>query len=808
MNDWFSGERVVLTMGVSSALMVATWTSYSMNQFTKSTYFCFDLIDSRRTTLLLQVIGLMLDTGIVILLWRTLAWSRTMKLRLRALGSVLVLSAFLMSFVWVGSRLYGNQRVLHAGFGFLYGFDIVVDSIAFAALMISAAVWVCETSPLAPATIVTFLVGTLRASTNVFSYGDWLHLSRSSGLVPLWFITVGMVWFTYCHELRSVIFIRRAFLAVLLLALLIAATVFTCVKQPPTFEKRHPINDMIYTAHVKHDQWLRKVTTSTNHGTAIKVYKERHGGRDPPPRYADWYNYALGTVILDDFDQIDRDLRPFWELSPERLRTRANTMAMLPGVETIIIADGQAQWSGLTPDKEEKAKKLDPLVAMINKFAQSLPDMILPINLSPTPRILPSWEEANRKSYAHVSSVMDLINKRSAGSANESTEAVSVLNEDEKAATFEGAWRYTSAAEYRRMQVEACPPESRMRTNPHWKFGEFCSTCIRPHSRGQLLTNWDKSLRYCSQPDLKYLHGMSLTNPRMPPIKELYPLFGSSKTEPFSDIMIPLPGDPDEKPDMKWEFKRRYDNLFWRGEVGEHALSNEALHGSHKLRLLHLVNNPNPGDEVTMVLPKPGHSDTFRYEKVSLFEANKVVPFSLGINNYTACLGQNCDLVKEAYGLKDELQEPLEYRYVLLLDEDDRPPSEMMRTLESRSVPFVSSIFQTWYTERLMPWMHFVLIDPRYQALHTIYTYFTGTENRGKVNGRETDMKARQKDAEWIGQQGQKWAEKALGERDMEVYLYRLLLEWGRLIDERRDSIGCRVNDKGIFEDDEWTKAQ
>ncbi|CAM1510135.1 Fc.00g004700.m01.CDS01 [Cosmosporella sp. VM-42] len=793
-------------MGVTSALMVATWTSYSVSQVTKSTYFCFDLIESQRTTLFLQVTGLMLDAGIVILLWRMLAWSRTMKLRLRALGSVLVLSALSMSFVWVGSSLYGNHRVLHAGFGFLYGFDIVVDSIAFAALMISTAFWVCETSPLAPATIITFLVGTFRTSTNVFSYGDWLHLSRSSGLVPLWFISIGMVWFTYCHELRSVVFIRRAFLAILLLALLIGATVFTFVKQPPTFEKRHPINDMIYVAHVKHDQWLRQMTISTNPETAVKVYKERHGGRDPPPHYGDWYTYAQGTVIRDQFDQIDRDLRPFWELSPEMLRSRASTMAML--FEMITIKDGQAQWSGLTRDNEAEAKKMDTLVAMINKFAKSLPDMILPINLSPTPRILPSWEEANRKSYARVSAVTDLINKRALESADETTEAVSVLDESKKSISFDSSWRYTSAVEYRRMQVEACPPGSRMRTNPHWKFGEFCSACIRPHSKGQLLTNWEKSLQYCSQPDLKYLHGMSLTNPQMPPIPELYPLFGSSKTEAFRDIMIPFPGDPDEKPDMRWEFKRRYDNLFWRGDVGEHALSNEALHGSHKLRLLHLVNNPNPGEQVTMVLPKPGSPDKFGYEKVSIIEANKVVPFSLGINNYSACLGQNCDLVKEAYGTKDELQEPLEYRYVLLLDEDDRPPTEMMRTLKSGSVPFVSTIFQTWYTERLMPWMHFVPIDPRYQALHTIYTYFTGTQNRGKINGRETDMKARQKDAEWIGQQGQKWAEKALGERDMEAYLYRLLLEWGRLLDERRDSIGFRVNDKGEFESDEWTKAQ
>jgi hypothetical protein len=45
----------------------------------------------------------------------------------------------------------------------------------------------------------------------------------------------------------------------------------------------------------------------------------------------------------------------------------------------------------------------------------------------------------------------------------------------------------------------------------------------------------------------------------------------------------------------------------------------------------------------------------------------------------------------------------------------------------------------------------------------------------------------------WIASQGSLWAKKALRREDMEVYLFRLLLEWGRVINENREEIGFRL---------------
>ncbi|KAM0245571.1 hypothetical protein ACHAQJ_010526 [Trichoderma viride] len=821
--DWFSGARVVMFNTVVSAFVFSLGTYLSISHIRRSTYFCFHLIDSRFKTVSLQLLGLTLDATIVILLWRMLAWARTIKLRIRILSTVLLLSSAAVGFVWVVNTIFKGTHGVNVSFGSLYGFDAVVDSFAFAALITATMFWICETSTITPISTLTFLIGIWSSCDNIFRYGDWLHIPRLAALGPLWMIVAGTIIFLYLHDLRSVLFIRRILFALLLLALLLATTIFILVKKPQTFHNNiHPANELVYTAHVEHDRWKSVVSVSTTLATAVTIYQERHNGRLPPPNFDAWYKYAADdSVMIDEFKQIDRDVGPFWNVPPLVLRKRADDMAAMPDVATITIQDGKV--TRKDTGHEDDNKDLDELVQMIAKFSQHLPDMILPINLSPAPRVLPPWEEANSKNRAaQLSSVADLLSRRSLDDEaihGNTTSSTAVPVEHEKEPTFESRSSNissttplpqspVSASDFRRMQVEACPPLSRSRTRPHWNFMEFCWSCAKDHTWGQLLTKWQQSLETCSQPDLRLLHGFSLTAPRQPPLAQLMPLFGAAKTDEFSDIVIPLPKTRLEQPDIKWQFTRRYDSLVWRGVLGEHALNSQALRGSHKYRLLHLASAPYARDSVVMVLPTPDDHETFGYQTVSAAEANAVVPFSVGVTNSTMCSERSCKLVEKAYGIRDDATEPLEYRYVLVMDEDDGPPQQMLRTLRSNSVPLVSTIFRTWFTERLMPWLHFVPVDPRFHALHTTFAYFSGTENRPKVNGRDTSMQGRTADAEWIIQQGQRWAAKALREKDMEIYLFRLLLEWGRLIDDLRDEIGFRKDDKGGFQNDVWTRQQ
>jgi hypothetical protein len=50
----------------------------------------------------------------------------------------------------------------------------------------------------------------------------------------------------------------------------------------------------------------------------------------------------------------------------------------------------------------------------------------------------------------------------------------------------------------------------------------------------------------------------------------------------------------------------------------------------------------------------------------------------------------------------------------------------------------------------------------------------------------------KEKEAETIAMQGRDWTNKVLRKEDMEIYMFRLLLEWGRLTDDNREELGYR----------------
>ncbi|KAG6041810.1 hypothetical protein E4U41_001554 [Claviceps citrina] len=431
------------------------------------------------------------------------------------------------------------------------------------------------------------------------------------------------------------------------------------------FEKRHPLNDLIYDARAVHDRWLLQAATSRSIVTAVTTYEERHGGRVPPPNFGEWYQFASGSAVIDDFHQIDKDLEIFWTMTPATLRKRVKLVTSYIGVGSITVKDGRIVASDLAGDG--KSPDLNELIDMINKFSRHLPDMVIPVNLNHAPRVIPSWADK------------------------------------------------------------------------------------RLHNQ-------------------EYLHAMA----------KIISMRSENEPAPFADILGPS-GSSTTGHDQSWHQT-----------------------GANELRQMFL----EASDRVTMILPLDKSEESFTSESVMVREANHDLSFNIGVGEYhDSCLGKTCDLIKQMYGQHTDGEDPLNYRYVLLTDEDDGPPKSLLEILRSQSVPFISTIFQTWYSTRLTPWLHFVPVDTRYHALHATVLYFTGTANRAKMNGIDKYLKGRPGDAEWIAQQGQRWAARALRKEDREIYLFRLLLEWGRLIDDRRDSIGYRKDVEGEYKSDEWSRS-
>lgn len=117
-----------------------------------------------------------------------------------------------------------------------------------------------------------------------------------------------------------------------------------------------------------------------------------------------------------------------------------------------------------------------------------------------------------------------------------------------------------------------------------------------------------------------------------------------------------------------------------------------------------------------------------------------------------------------------------QYGYRYLPDVDGHSYSARWRGfLRSSSCPLKATIYAEWHDDRLTPWVHYAPFDSTYQDIWAVMEYF--------LNGHDAEG-AR------IAKQSKEWAAKVLRRDDMMLYVWRLLLEYARVIDPGRDRLG------------------
>lgn len=785
---WLRGSSFTLLFGTA----LLSYGAYSADSSTmRSTYFCSSLVDKGSLIVFLQWLGLFIDAIIIILLWRVLSWARTTRSRLRSLGGILLVTSFATCIPLLATQLSRRGEIVGhqplQGVNPLYLFDTLSTGTVIATLIISGSLMSCDTSPLEPVGIATFAAGVLAGIGNALLVGTYQQTSAAQPLVVLATVSLGFTIFVYANNMRSITIIRRVFFLVLLVSLIIASTVY--VKLTPTMSSRHPVDDLVYTSRIEADRWLRHATVSTTLKLAVKEYGERHHGRKPPQNFDKWFEFAQQkkSVVIDRFDQMEKDISPFWGLHAHDIRDGLEFIKTQPNIGIIKIADGKASSSGQVHPSQQGI--IDGIITLISAFAEHLPAMEIAINLQERPRVMVPWNEIHKLRTTAAQKGFQLISGR-LRKRDDSPVAEHTGISKRKAPTAQHQ-PFIAAHQFRQLEALTCPPGSPSRSGVNWDVRDFCASCALPHSKEQFLRDWEMALSPCHQPDIFNLHDFHTTPHRFELYQNLLPLFSGSKTDGFNDILIPFSLDGLKQPHESTTFNQKLDAVSWQSDIQNIPQPTHAsLHGSHRLRLLHLIRNGTAADSTPMLLGIGiGKDSRFRYENVATIEGNRILPFQVSLAGPTdGCKDAHCEFMRNEFGLEPAAE--IDSRYVMLLDSSDGPPPNLLQVLRSNSVPVVSSIFRQWFTERLMPWVHFIPVDTRYHGLHSTMSYFLGLEGRGTLNGREQITPGRTEDAKWIAQQGSKWAEKAIRKEDMEVYLFRLLLEWGRVISDDRDNMG------------------
>ena len=585
-----------------------------------------------------------------------------------------------------------------------------------------------------------------------------------------------------------------------IIAVIGAVWLSTSFLAPPIYVDHHPIETLMATARTQHDEWEKQAASSRSLAEAVGEYQRRYH-RHPPPLFDKWYNFAVSrnSTVIDDYDGMMKDLAPFAQQPPYQLRR--STRKILVNAEDdmggISIRSGEAlPFDNMVGDHLFKSPgdhtwMLEGIIDMISKFQQHLPDMDLAFNLNDEPRV-----SGSRNSFLSLVETPDRSEQlqEPLSTAFDSTERHAswhdaAVHAENSPPVFEEASFQNIFARY---GASACSSSSDSRW--YSDSSRFCTSCVASHSRGMFLANWTSSTDTCTQLDLGRHHGFYASPAAFKGSHLPLPVFSQSKAPYFADILYPSPWNYLNKaeyaptadlPDPP--FAEKSPTLFWRGATSEGFSHHSGWRGFTRQRFVNTVSFTTAPQ---LILLPSGPSGEYAYQPIPAAALRQSIDSSVRFNPTVRCWPQDCAAQLDEFSpLAPNADFQSHWAHAYLLDLDGAGFSgRFLPFLRSRSLPFKAALFREWYDDRVRAWRHFVPLDLRAHGLWATLVYYAGF--KGTVRGRELVVPPQEKAAEEIASAGKAWAERVLRKEDMEVYMFRLLLEWGRLTDDRRDELG------------------
>lgn len=543
-----------------------------------------------------------------------------------------------------------------------------------------------------------------------------------------------------------------------------------------------------------------------------------------------WYRFARERNIhnIDDFPTIHDDLRPFWSIPSATIRHYAAHASDIRDHNNAVVSIRKGQVF-----QELWGWRSETFVRMLQGFAQFLPDMDIPVNRMDQPRVVVPWEdmqdmlkiEENGRSLAEEGVVDAFTTNMSGFWARRPPPPEGSLwsawnpfwypaehVEDPEDPPPDYEWFWHAGKQYMELAAKACPPDSHAR-NPESNF--YLDTAEAsyklPPNEGGFINNANLSSDLCTiGRQLANKHGMLFASTSTLATHKLIPIFGECKLSVNNDILFPANMywkrdrryQYNDQQDINWEDKN--DMMPWRGVTsGGTAFDDqpEKWHKMHRQRLVEMVNSTlldssNTSMDIFALSDPATGAYTSQPFHPGPFAANHT---DVGFTEYLACL-PNCSFYNSTYALRPQTTFAQTFASKYLVDVDGHSFSGRWRAfLQSRSLGIKATVFREWHDSRLFAWRHYVPLSNQYSELYSLLTYFIGLpapSTSTTTHGEVVIVPSHDAEAATLARQGREWAAKVLRREDLEIYLFRLLLEYGRIIDDNRDRIGI-VGDGG-----------
>ncbi|KAF2009190.1 glycosyltransferase family 90 protein [Aaosphaeria arxii CBS 175.79] len=564
---------------------------------------------------------------------------------------------------------------------------------------------------------------------------------------------------------------------------------------PVDTKKGHPAYQLIDTAEKEFEEVLNKQSKTLEE--TVQEYRRRNGVA-PPPHFDKWYEFARrnNVLLIDEFDTINESLLPFWALQPSTIRSRVRLA--LAGYEenalvAMMIRDGNVVKVENGPEWQQQAT-----IGMMKNFIQFLPDMDLAFNIHDEPRVVvPDGELALLVAQARDKAVTAAITSqtvRNSFSARPSDLGDGKRFSDASISRFN---RFAHQKTWTHARL-SCPITSQARVLEDDATDNLTSYAVAPLN---YVYNQTAFSDICNSPSIASRFGFFERPNAFNIIHELTPVFSQSKISSFQDILYPSPWywfgkvGYDSWHDTTWENKT--NSLYWRGSTTGGFSRNGGWRRQHRQHIVKRLNRP----DTAKILVSKGDDGVSDYElqEVERNELDRYI--DVKFSHVGQCDPADCKAQEEFFKVVEHVDGQDAWYYKHLLDMDGNAFSgRFYAFLKSRSLTYKMAVFREWHQEWLKPWVHYVPLSLIGDEHLDLVRWFGG--GRQDANGKEILPKAHEENkggngdsigerkAREIAERSTDWSGKVLRNVDFEVWFFRLLLEYGRIIDDNRESIG------------------
>ncbi|KAH9809072.1 family 90 glycosyltransferase [Melampsora americana] len=524
--------------------------------------------------------------------------------------------------------------------------------------------------------------------------------------------------------------------------------------------KTHPIHTLIDRAE---KEWNEKLSrNSKSLSECVKEYKRRYK-RSPPFGFEKWWEYAIksNVILKDEYDQIDKDLKPFLAMEPNDLNHRSWVMAN-ERPETFTLSIPIKPKENVTiSGPESKLVRATDLANLINLFVDRLPsdEFQSVYNLTFTKHDQP----AIQMTYSRKQKMLDLAD---AGEYLSPSDYIKPNNP--KLTNWANACPSTSPLYHN---------ETNQMTSEEKESIESLKSFIYDHSA---------AMDICQHPESKPLHGFT-TAPGTENI-ELVPLFTFAKTTTQNDVLVtPLEQFSDTYigDDPNWK-QKKLNKLLWRGSTtGAEFMKGIDWKSSQRSRLHFISHEDNITTKDTKLKVLVENPKTKEVEVLdrSLKELNLRFMDTSFSGGPVQCDPETCDYMRSHIQFAHTMGLDESYQYKYLIDLDGNGWSgRFHRLMSTKSLVLKSTIFPEWYADRVQPWVHYVPIKVDYSDLYDVMVFFLGDEEAHQTEEAKKMKKGHDEIAEKIASDGKRWAAEHWRREDMAAYMFRLILEWRRIM--------------------------